>query len=198
MPRNDVHIERRTIDGTIVEVRRSTRRRRSVHAFRDGELIVLQVPAALSAPEVDAWAVRMIARVAAKETKHRTRTPRSDDALAARAVALSAQYLDGTATPASIRWVHNQNSRWGSCTPASRTIRLSHRLQTMPDWVVDYVILHELTHLLEASHGRRFWALVDRYPRAERAQGFLEGVANAAGIADAWPRRDGPADGDTP
>jgi hypothetical protein len=53
----------------------------------------------------------------------------------------------------------------------------------MPEWVVDYVILHELVHLIVASHNAQFWALVGRYPKAERARGYLEGVAAVAGAA---------------
>jgi predicted metal-dependent hydrolase len=100
-----------------------------------------------------------------------------------RARALSAAYLDGAAEPASVRWVDNQHRRWGSCTPADGSIRLSSRLQTMPEYVVDYVLVHELVHLIEPGHDERFWATVARYPKAERARGFLEGVelANAAG-----------------
>jgi predicted metal-dependent hydrolase len=75
--------------------------------------------------------------------------------------------------------VENQNSRWGSCTPSDRTIRLSTRLQGMPTWVIDYVLVHELAHLIESGHTPAFWSWVDRFPRAERAKGFLEGVAAA-------------------
>jgi predicted metal-dependent hydrolase len=75
--------------------------------------------------------------------------------------------------------VDNQNRRWGSCTPADRTIRLSSRLRTMPEYVVDYVLVHELAHLLEPGHNDRFWSLVAGYPRAERARGFLEGIEQA-------------------
>jgi predicted metal-dependent hydrolase len=53
----------------------------------------------------------------------------------------------------------------------------------MPSWVVDYVLVHELAHLLVAGHGPRFWAHVENYPRSERARGYLEGVAAAAGLA---------------
>lgn len=76
----------------------------------------------------------------------------------------------------------NQNARWGSCTPLDRTIRLSSRLRGMPDWVIDYVLLHEIAHLVFAGHGPRFWKLLDSYPRTERARGYLEGVAAAAGL----------------
>ena len=64
--------------------------------------------------------------------------------------------------------------------PADGTIRLSSRLKGMPDWVVDYVLVHELAHLLQPGHDPAFWALVGRYPRTERARGFLEGVALTA------------------
>ena len=71
-------------------------------------------------------------------------------------------------------------TRWGSCTPLDGTIRLSSRLREMPTWVLDYVVVHELVHLLVPGHGAQFWELVDRYPRTERARGYLEGVAAAA------------------
>jgi len=81
-----------------------------------------------------------------------------------------------------VRWVDNQGSRWGSCTPIDATIRLSSRLRGMPTWVIDYVLVHELAHLLVPGHGPAFWAEVGRYPRSERARGYLEGVAAVAGL----------------
>jgi predicted metal-dependent hydrolase len=75
--------------------------------------------------------------------------------------------------PASVRWVDNQTSRWGSCTPVDRTIRISSRLAAWPGWVLDFVLVHELAHLAEAGHGAAFHELVARYPKAERATGFL-------------------------
>ena len=93
---------------------------------------------------------------------------------------LSDAYLGGLARPDTVRWVSNQNARWGSCTPGDKSIRLSSRLQGMPSWVVDYVLVHELAHLLEAGHTREFWAWVENYPKAERAMGYLQGYSSAA------------------
>lgn len=52
----------------------------------------------------------------------------------------------------------------------------------MPGWVVDYVLLHELAHLLQPGHGPQFWQLLEGYPRLERARGYLQGVSAASGL----------------
>ncbi|WP_434741604.1 M48 metallopeptidase family protein [Micromonospora sp. SH-82] len=166
----------------VVEVRRSQRRRRTVSAYREGERVVVLIPDQFSRAEESEWVDRMLARLAAREG----RLARSDTELSERAARLIDLYLaeHGTqAVPASVRWVTNQNGRWGSCTPADRTIRISHRLRDMPDWVLDYVLLHELAHLIVPSHNAEFWTLVGRYPRTERARGYLEGVAAVGGAS---------------
>ncbi len=155
-----------------IEVRRSTRRKRTVSAYREGDRVVVLVPARLSRREESEWVATMMARL---EKAERRRMP-TDSVLQQRARRLSGQYLDGRAEPQSVRWVDNQQTRWGSCTPIDKTIRLTTRLEGMPAYVVDYVLLHEIAHLLVADHGRDFWDLVDRYPQTERARGFLEGV----------------------
>lgn len=161
-----------------VEVRRSTRRRRTVSAYRDGDRIVVMIPASLSRAEEAEWVETMLARLERSEQRSRP----SDDDLRERARMLSDRYLGGLATAESVRWVDNQKARWGSCTPGDRTIRLSARLRGMPSWVIDYVIVHELAHLLEPGHDERFWAWVDRYPQAERAKGYLLGWSAAAHV----------------
>jgi hypothetical protein len=163
--------------GPAVEVRRSARRRRTVSAYREGTRVVVLIPARFSAAEEREWVDRMVARV----TRGETRRPRGGESdLARRARELSGRYLDGRAHPASVRWVAAMRTRWASCTPAERTIRLSRTLQDLPVWVQDYVLLHELAHLIEPGHGPRFWRLVERYPRTERARGYLDGVSAAA------------------
>jgi hypothetical protein len=159
-----------------VEVRRSKRRRRTVSAYRDGDRIVVLIPASMSRREEAEWVETMVARLERSESRKRP----SDGQLLKRARQLSDTYLGGLAQPESVRWVANQQTRWGSCTPGDRSIRLSERMQGMPPWVVDYVIVHELAHLLEHGHNDAFWGWVDRYPHAERAKGYLLGYSAGA------------------
>jgi predicted metal-dependent hydrolase len=137
--------------------------------------VVVLIPARFTRAQEREWVQRMVARLSAQDRRRRP----SDAELMDRATDLSRRYLGGLTQPVSVTWVANQNSRWGSCTPADRTIRLSTRLQGMPSWVIDYVLVHELAHLVEQGHGPRFWALLRSYPRTERARGYLDGFAAA-------------------
>jgi hypothetical protein len=165
-----------------VEVRRSRRRQRTVSAYRqdgpEGDKIVVMIPSWFSTTQEQEYVEQMLTRLAKAEKRHR----RTDEQLMRRARDLSRDYLFGKAQPASVRWVDNMTTRWASCTPGDASIRMSDRLQGMPAWVVDYVLLHELAHLLEPSHNARFWHWVDKYPRAERAKGYLDGVAAAGSL----------------
>lgn len=163
------------IDDAEVEIRRSPRRRRTVTAYRKDGRVVVCMPARFSSAEERRWVSTMLERLKAQE---RRRQP-SDEQLLRRARELSRRYLDGRADPASVRWSRAQQNRWGSCTPGDGSIRLSRRLQGVPSWVVDYVLIHELAHLLVGNHGDEFWELVGRYPKSERARGFLDGLDHA-------------------
>ena len=154
-----------------VEIRRSARRKRTVKAYRDGDKIVVLMPEHLSPDEEAAHVESLVATIRRKERSL------TDAELLERAARLSQQWLGGRAEPTSVRWVSNQDKRWGSCSSHDRTIRLSDRLHGMPRWVVDYVLLHELAHLIEPNHGPRFHELLADFPDTERAKGFLEGVS---------------------
>ena len=176
-----------------VEVRRSTRRRRSVTAFREDGRTVVVVPHRMTRAEIVPYVEELVGRLAAREGRGR----RTDAQLEARAAQLSRRHLDGRAVPSSVRWVTNQRRRWGSCTPADGTIRLSDRLVPMPEHVVDYVLLHELVHLLVADHGPAFEAWMSRYPRLIEARAFLAGVDHATGHGlGTHPDEDSPPDGE--
>ncbi len=147
-----------------VEVVRSSRRRKTAQARLNGSRLEIRIPAGCTRAE-EAELIKHF------QTKfERLRGAGALD-LPQRAVEL-AQRFD-LPQPVSIRWVANQHHRWGSCTPADGSIRLSDRMSEFPPWVVDYVIVHELAHLVVASHSAEFWTLVNAYPLTERARGFL-------------------------
>jgi predicted metal-dependent hydrolase len=147
-----------------VEVVRSARRRRTVQAVLRGDVVRVHMPAHMSAEDERRYVDELVRRLA--------RTHRSHGVdLAERAARLAGRYR--LPRPASIAWSDRQRSRWGSCSTGSADIRMSRRLAEFPPWVLDYVLVHELAHLVHADHSPAFWALVDRYPRAERARGFL-------------------------
>jgi predicted metal-dependent hydrolase len=183
---DDASVGAPTADPSAVEVRRSGRRRRTVSAYREGGRTIVLIPARFTKAEERHWVNTMLGRLAAGDRRRRP----DDSELSARARALSSRYLDGAARPTSVRWVGNQLSRWGSCTPADGTIRVSERLKGMPGYVLDYVLLHELAHLLRPAHDREFWRLLSAYPRVERARGYLEGVASAGGLGASWQEGD--------
>ncbi|PNI10160.1 metal-dependent hydrolase [Arthrobacter sp. AFG7.2] len=182
-----------TDDGAPVVVRRSARRTRTVAAFWENGTAVIAIPARFTAAQEAEWVHKMVAKLHRQGERRAAagrRRPATDAALAAHAAQLSAQYLGGRAQPTSVRWVSNQNSRWGSATPAEGTIRLSDKLRPMPQWVIDYVLLHELAHLLVAAHNAAFWKLLEAYPDTGRAKAFLEGVSFATGRGMAGPDTD--------
>lgn len=152
-----------------VEVRRSSRRKKTISAEIVGDVLVVSVPERLSKAEEQEWVASMSRRMA--ERKRRDRLNDST-ALWRRACHLADLYVEGV-RPSEVSWVTNQQSRWGSCSPEDRSIRLSLVLADYPSWVRDYVIVHELTHLIHPDHSERFWGIVERYPLTERARGFL-------------------------
>ena len=143
---------------------RSQNRRKTVEARIVGGVIRVSVPARMSKDDERRHVEKLVARL-----ERRRSTGEID--LEDRAQVLARRYR--LPLPGSIRWVDNQNGRWGSCTPSQGSIRISTRLAGMPPWVVDGVIVHELAHLAEPGHTVAFWALVNRYPKAERSLGYL-------------------------
>lgn len=161
------------LSGLVVELIRSTRRRRTISARLDGNRLIVQVPAGLSHAEEQAWAEKLGSRILATR---RRRELNQDGDLAARAQELNERYFEGRLTFSEVRYVTNQQHRFGSCTPSQGTIRISDRVAKLPAWVRDAVLVHELAHLVEANHSRRFWKLANRYPLTERARGYLMAI----------------------
>ena len=130
---------------------------------------MVSVPERISRAEEQEWVARMTERMSVRRKRDRLN---DEGALRRRAAELADLYLDGI-RPTSIEWVDPQKSRWASCSPSDGSIHLSLALAPFPPWVRDYVIVHELAHLIVPDHSDRFWKLVNRFPLTERARGFL-------------------------
>ncbi len=146
------------------EVVRSARRKKTIEAKIVDGVLRVYVPAALTSHEEQHWVEEMQTRIARKVASERVDLP-------SRAAELARDF--GLPRPEQIVFSDRQKTRWGSCTPSAGRIRISSRLAAFPRWVVDYVIVHELAHLVHTNHSPAFWDLVGRYPLAERARGYL-------------------------
>jgi predicted metal-dependent hydrolase len=160
-----------------IKIVRSARRKRTVSArWSEGGMEVL-APASMPEAQLQEIVEKLRQRLEDRRTRQRLN---DDVVLRQRADELNRKYFKGRLKLACIEYVTNQKRRFGSCTPADAHIRLSLRISAMPDWVRDYVIVHELAHLVEANHSGRFWRLVSAYPLAERARGYLMAVGMEA------------------
>lgn len=177
-------LDQRSPAGRPIRVVRSTKRKRTIQARLTGGVIEVRIPARYSKADELAAVDTMVRRVESTANL-------DDDALAARAARLALRYA--LPAPTEVRWSTRQRQRWGSCSPASGRIRLSAAMVAFPSWVVDYVLVHELAHLVHDDHSPAFHALVDQYPLAERARGYL--LAKGDGF-DAEPDGDGAGAGD--
>ena len=147
-----------------IEVVRSQRRRKTVQAREENGVVRVSIPASMTRAEEEHWVAVMVDRFS-------RRADATAIDLTARAATLAQRYH--LPVPREIRWVDNQRTLWGSCTPTDGSVRISSVVAGYPAWVLDYVIVHELAHLVVHGHGRAFWDLVNRYPKTERARGYL-------------------------
>lgn len=147
-----------------IEVVRSRRRRKTVEARLVDGSIRLMVPAGMSRADIDRYAAELGDRLV-----RRHRSDRVD--LAVRADELAARY--GLPAASAVEWSNRQTRTWASCTVETGLVRVSTRAASLPPWVLDYLLVHELAHLVHGDHSRPFWDLCARYPRTERARGYL-------------------------
>jgi predicted metal-dependent hydrolase len=162
---------------------RKERRKRSISAFRSAGIIEIHIPARLSKRQEIELIPEMIAMVLKREAKAR----KGDEQLLQIALKLLEEYLpDFYERPTSITW-RNMNERWGSCTTVDGTIRISERLINAPDYVLNYIIFHELIHLRVHAHDESFYQYLNRYSDQDRAEAFLEGYENGVQAGNLTP-----------
>jgi len=118
----------------------------------------------------------MVEKILTREAREKI----SDSELFHRAHELLNRYLpEFSVAPASVTW-RSMNERWGSCTTLDRTIRISDRLNGAPNYVVDYLLVHELIHLMIPDHGAEFEALLARFEESDKASAYLDGYEAGA------------------
>ena len=168
-------------DPIDVEVVRDGRLRTRVHWEWSGSRVRIRIPRNAPKREVERLVAEIVEEVKQKRARVRAR---ADADLEAKARQINRSCFDGEIEWHSIRWVSNMRKRLGSCTvggPTDGDIRISDRIRSWPDWVVEYVVAHELTHRKHSNHSKEFWAYLGRYPKAERARGFIMGMAHQLG-----------------
>jgi len=167
-----------------VEVKRDKRLRKSARWLRETpEYILLRVPPHTNRQQI----TNLLDDICVALSKQRQRAERLTDAeLQARAERINRKHFSSDITWESIRWVGNMRKRLGSCTnggPTDGHIRISERIREWPDWVIDYIIAHELAHRVHPNHSKDFWCYLETaYPLTERARGFIQGVSYAGAI----------------
>lgn len=159
-------LAQRYLPDVVIEY--STRRRKSISARWAGAGVIhIQAPTTLPVDTLE----RHI-----KDTIRKLRGSATDNDLSLDELAthLNKKYLRNQASWTSISWVTTMNNRWGSCSVNTRTIRISHRLRTVPLYVLSSVVLHELIHTFVPNHSAEFWAWMNRYEDFHRAEGYLQ------------------------
>lgn len=131
-------------------------------------VLEIVVPATMPVSERQHWADVFQRRFARRAERKRP----SDERLVERARALNQKHFGGLLRWTSIGFA-DMERQWGSCTYTDGAIRIAKRAASLPGWVLDYLVVHELAHLLQSDHGPAFHELENRYPLAERAKGYL-------------------------
>jgi predicted metal-dependent hydrolase len=153
----------------------SGRRRRTVAARLRSGVLELLVPDWMPRAECERWAEEMRRRLERRMERARP----SDHKLAERARSLNDRHFG-----ARLRWnsiaFAEMSHLWGSCTFTTGAIRIATRAASLPEWVVDYLVIHELAHLEHSDHGPAFHELENRYPLTERARGYLMAIDQGA------------------
>lgn len=174
----------------IVTIQRDKRLKKTArwHRESDGSLL-LRIPHRYPKSSLPA----LLESIQSQLLKQRQRAKRrTDEDLQMRADMINRTYFGGKIQWQAIRWVPPMKTRLGSCTTGGATdghIRISEEIRAWPQWVVDYVIAHELVHCLHPNHSQEFWqTLQAAYPDSERARGFIKGVRYAQGRE--WDQED--------
>ena len=111
---------------------------------------------------------------ATKEDKERTMTNWHRGVLRAELAPLIRKWEESLGVTVSAFFVQKLKTKWGSCTPHKGYVRFNMDLVKKPKDLLEYVVVHELCHLLEPRHSERFYNLLSHhYPHWKEARASL-------------------------
>lgn len=152
-----------------IQIIHSSKRKKTVQSKIVENVLRIYLPENLTNNEEEKWIKTMIEKNSAKRLHKEIN---SEKMLKKRANELNKKFFKNR-LDFDIKFVSNQTSKFGSCTPKNRVIRISDKIASIPQWVQDYVIIHELAHLVHPNHSKKFWNVVNKYKYVERAKGYL-------------------------
>ena len=165
--------EKITVDNVTLTLCIERKRVKNVNARLRGSTLYISAPPQMPSKRIEQMSMELGRKLLRRERARRVNN--EEDALA---LALKvARRFERQPMVDKALFVTNQRSRWGSYSQKTRTIRLNAALRSMPRWVLEAVVAHELAHVIHPDHSPEFWELLHSvYPETERAMAFLEGV----------------------
>ena len=165
----------------VVKISYSAKRKRTVSARLEGDVLLVTAPSNINKDRLEKIVEKLKGRINSRRQKARLKKDRPLEEITQK---INRKYFENRLNVRSIEYSHHQKKRYGSCDHVTGTIRISSRIKDVPGWVRDYVIVHEMAHLIEPNHGKDFYDLVARYELAERARGYLMGMTGPGFYVD--------------
>ena len=150
-----------------IVIQRSKRRKKTLQAVLRDNTVKILAPSTTSDAEIKKFLDKFLKKLELKDI-----ILNNDKELLSRANKLKKKFIPD-APDFTIVFQESLKRTWGKCFTNQRKIVINPVLGTYPKWVLDFVIVHELAHLLIPNHGKEFRSLVNRFKLKERAVGFL-------------------------
>lgn len=167
-----------TVDDVSLALCIERKRVKNVNGRIRGSTLYISAPPSMSSERLETVSIDLARKLLRRERARRVNN--EEDALAL-ALKVSRRFPKPPQIDRAL-FVTTQHARWGSYSQKTRTIRLNAALSSMPRWVLEAVVAHELAHVIHPDHSPAFWELLHSiYPDTERAMAFLEGVGWLAG-----------------